>query len=193
MGKKKKKYEEGEYRCQAPGCNKIITPEKAELSFKVKRSPVYCSKNCSRRAYKKRKSIRDGGGYPITKSKIAHSKVQGIRIDLRARYGIAIKGIKDAIWHRDGFRCIWCRAMLIQPPDITLDHVIPVSVFVKNYGAELYYDPTNIVVSCQDCNIIRGDKSVEEFAAYVSSVRGEAEESILSRIEALRNKELLWQ
>ena len=61
-----------------------------------------------------------------------------------------------AIYHRDGFDCVYCRGVF--PPatgrgDLTLDHVVPRS----RGGSNL---PENLVTCCWECNVSRQDREL---------------------------------
>ena len=55
------------------------------------------------------------------------------------------KGVRFAVFTRDGFRCRYCGQ---RPPQVTLqiDHIKPVVEGGTN-------DPSNLITACQECNI----------------------------------------
>lgn len=59
---------------------------------------------------------------------------------------------KEAILRRDGFKCIYCSGT----KKLTMDHLIP-----RSKGGENTW--TNLVTCCHDCNVLKGDKSLESF------------------------------
>lgn len=61
---------------------------------------------------------------------------------------------RQAIYARDGRRCVWCRK---QPEQLTLDHVQPRSLGGSNATH-------NLVTCCMGCNRERGDRSLLAFA-----------------------------
>lgn len=58
-----------------------------------------------------------------------------------------------AIYHRDGFRCVYCKPAerLYDGVGLTLDHLIS-----RNDGGD--HDPSNLVTACKKCNSARQDK-----------------------------------
>jgi 5-methylcytosine-specific restriction endonuclease McrA len=59
---------------------------------------------------------------------------------------------RDNIYLRDGYKCIYCETK----KSLTLDHVIP-----RSKGGNNEWD--NLITCCHSCNVLKGDKSVEEF------------------------------
>ncbi len=58
------------------------------------------------------------------------------------------------VFIRDGFRCQYC-GMRVSYKNLTVDHVVP-----KSRGGKT--DWMNVVTSCMDCNIKKGDRTPEE-------------------------------
>lgn len=59
--------------------------------------------------------------------------------------------LRLAIYHRDGFRCVYCRKPRLKNysgENLSLDHVVPRSAG----GTD---DPTNLVTCCRSCNSSR--------------------------------------
>lgn len=59
---------------------------------------------------------------------------------------------REAILRREGFKCIYCGSN----KKLTLDHIIPRS----KGGGNTW---TNLVAACHDCNVLKGDKKLENF------------------------------
>ena len=64
--------------------------------------------------------------------------------------------VRSYVFHRDGRRCTYCGTAKAERHE--LDHIVPRSRGGTNRVS-------NLVVSCQDCNIAKGNMSVEEFLA----------------------------
>ena len=64
--------------------------------------------------------------------------------------------VRSYVFHRDGRRCAYCGTARAERHE--LDHIVPRSRGGTNRVS-------NLVVSCQDCNIAKGNMSVEEFLA----------------------------
>ena len=62
--------------------------------------------------------------------------------------------LRSYVFHRDGARCLYCGNAKAERYE--LDHVFPRSRGGMNRVS-------NLVVSCQDCNVSKGNQSVEEF------------------------------
>lgn len=66
------------------------------------------------------------------------------------------KSTRFAIYHRDGFDCVWCRGVFPPALDgvgLTLDHVVP-----RYLGGS--HRPDNLVTSCLSCNAARQERDV---------------------------------
>jgi 5-methylcytosine-specific restriction endonuclease McrA len=66
------------------------------------------------------------------------------------------KSTRYAIYHRDGFDCVWCRSIFpisFAGEDLTLDHIVP-----RCHGGT--NKPDNLVTSCRSCNSSRGSEVV---------------------------------
>jgi 5-methylcytosine-specific restriction endonuclease McrA len=72
----------------------------------------------------------------------------------RTRSGIPFR-IRDYVMMRDRYRCVYCGKAPIGR-DLHLDHVMPWS-----RGGDSM--PSNLVVSCANCNLSKGDKTPEEW------------------------------
>ena len=64
--------------------------------------------------------------------------------------------MRSYVFHRDGARCAYCGNA--RTDRYELDHIVPRSRGGSNRVS-------NLVVSCHDCNVRKGSKSVEEFLA----------------------------
>jgi len=64
--------------------------------------------------------------------------------------------LRSYVFHRDGARCAYCGNARAERYE--LDHIVPRSRGGVNRVS-------NLVVSCHDCNIAKGNQSVEEFLA----------------------------
>ena len=84
---------------------------------------------------------------------------------------------RAAIYHRDRWQCIYCKARFDQGAELSLDHIIPWS-----YGGPDSED--NLITACKDCNSARGNKSVLDFAPHRIS---EIQAQITKPIDAARN------
>ncbi len=80
-----------------------------------------------------------------------------------------------AIYHRDGFSCVWCGVGIEDSNvELSLDHLIPA---VDGGGNE----STNLVTSCGKCNSSRGCMSIRDYATKVTSSKQSAR-NLLARI-----------
>ena len=64
--------------------------------------------------------------------------------------------LRSYVFHRDGRKCVYCGNAKAERYE--LDHIVPRS----RGGANRV---SNLVVSCQDCNVSKGNQSVEDFLA----------------------------
>ena len=64
--------------------------------------------------------------------------------------------LRSYVFHRDGRKCAYCGN--VKAERYELDHIVPRS----RGGANRV---SNLVVSCQDCNVSKGNQSVEDFLA----------------------------
>jgi 5-methylcytosine-specific restriction endonuclease McrA len=69
---------------------------------------------------------------------------------------------KKSVLVRDGFTCSYCGSQ----EDITVDHIIPTSK-----GGKTSY--TNCVACCLECNLKKGNKSMEEMGMKLKKVPSE--------------------
>jgi hypothetical protein len=76
-----------------------------------------------------------------------------------------------AIYHRDGFACVYCAAT---ERALTLDHVTPVEL-----GGT--HAPTNLVTACVGCNSAKQHKTMRAWLAYLRG-RGMSTEGLARRI-----------
>ncbi len=92
----------------------------------------------------------------------------------RYRYGMNwIRQEKRlAIYMRDHFQCVYCRACLEDEIILTLDHV-------KHTGGN---EATNLVTACWDCNVSKGRRSVERFLEELTEGDGKKAERIMRRV-----------
>jgi len=63
--------------------------------------------------------------------------------------------LRDSIFDRDGFRCAYCGAT---DRPLHCDHIIPLSRGGTNVVS-------NLVTACQDCNLAKSNKTLEEWQA----------------------------
>jgi 5-methylcytosine-specific restriction endonuclease McrA len=77
-----------------------------------------------------------------------------------------------AIYHRDGFKCVWCGFGVGKRTKrfIELDHVIPRSEYA-GHGANGHW---NLVTSCKHCNARRGNLSVGEWLSSMEPLQQSA-------------------
>ena len=69
------------------------------------------------------------------------------------------KGIgitRKRIFRRDGFECCYCGSHR----NLTVDHVIP-----KSKGGKTSW--TNLVTACNRCNVLKGDKTLEQAGMHL--------------------------
>lgn len=66
-------------------------------------------------------------------------------------YTRVLRANRNRIYKRDGHQCVYCGSNR----NLTLDHVIPKSRGGKN-------DWTNLVTSCQKCNLKKADRTPDE-------------------------------
>ena len=62
-----------------------------------------------------------------------------------------LRANRNRIYKRDGYQCVYCGSHR----NLTLDHVVPKSRGGKN-------EWTNLVTSCQKCNLKKADRTPEE-------------------------------
>ena len=72
---------------------------------------------------------------------------------------------RQALYHRDGFRCVCCGANAEDGAVLTLDHIVA----CENGGTN---DPTNLVTMCLSCNSAKRDLSQRGWARYLREVKG---------------------
>lgn len=76
------------------------------------------------------------------------------------RSGKARRNLVAFLLIRDGDQCHWCEVTFDDDWPPTIDHIVPRSLGGRN-------DRTNSVLSCSWCNEKRGQKSPEEFRAWL--------------------------
>jgi 5-methylcytosine-specific restriction endonuclease McrA len=81
-----------------------------------------------------------------------------------------------AIYHRDGWRCVYCRSGL----KLTLDHVKPKATGGTN-------KPFNLVTCCYSCNSSKQDRSPKAWFKDLRA-RGVNTETMRKRLYRLRHK-----
>jgi hypothetical protein len=87
-----------------------------------------------------------------------------------------------AIYHRDGFCCVYCGANAEEGSQLTLDHVLACELGGDN-------DPTNLVTACGSCNSSKRDISMR---AWFQSLRdkGVDTNALSDRIRRQRTRKL---
>lgn len=65
------------------------------------------------------------------------------------------RGKRGRIFKRDNHQCVYCGS----GDNLTIDHAIPITRGGSN-------DEVNLVASCRTCNVVKGQKTQEEFLAY---------------------------
>lgn len=83
---------------------------------------------------------------------------------------------RAAIYLRDNCRCTYCLRGAESGVKLTLDHVVPYYLGGANSA-------DNLVTACFDCNSLRRDLPVEEFADLLSD-RGVDPSGVFGRIKA---------
>jgi len=78
------------------------------------------------------------------------------------------KKLRFEIFKRDGFQCQYCGAT---PPAVVLhvDHIVPVAGGGEN-------DPSNLVTSCEPCNLGKGARSLKAAPQSLASAAADAQE-----------------
>lgn len=66
---------------------------------------------------------------------------------------------RHKIYERDGKRCVYCGTKA----NLSLDHIIPRSAFVKK-GLAPDNRSNNLITACVSCNSRRRDKPIRKFA-----------------------------
>lgn len=77
-----------------------------------------------------------------------------------------------AIYHRDGFDCVWCRGVFPLDPlgyGLTLDHI-----------DGTLHDACNLVTACNTCNVRRAQTPLEE---WLLQLRREGHRGVRSRLK----------
>jgi hypothetical protein len=73
------------------------------------------------------------------------------------------RSTRFAIYHRDGFACVYCRAS-IESATLTVDHVLPCELGGTN-------DATNLVTACLSCNSAKRALTMREWLAFLRTRR----------------------
>jgi HNH endonuclease len=95
------------------------------------------------------------------------------------------RSTREAIYHRDGDACLYCqRRRHADIFSLSLDHVVPYS----KGGAD---SPENLVTSCLDCNVLRSDRSVADFARLLAGPNGESVDYLDMPSEVIDGKQRL--
>lgn len=61
--------------------------------------------------------------------------------------------LKDAVWKRDKYICVYCGKVLLTHQERTVDHVIP-----KSKGGK--FSRRNLVTACKPCNNAKGSRTL---------------------------------
>ena len=75
-----------------------------------------------------------------------------------SKYG---KQLRNAIYTRDAYRCVYCNVTVTPGINATLDHVNP----RNNNGSN---EPHNLVTSCLRCNSRKRDLSLFDFVEFAA-------------------------
>jgi hypothetical protein len=84
-----------------------------------------------------------------------------------------------AIYHRDGFCCVYCKRGLADGIELTVDHVLARELGGTNAA-------TNLVTTCRACNDRKAAKSVKDFIATL----GKRARGLAARIRKATRKAL---
>ena len=89
-------------------------------------------------------------------------------------------GLRWAIYHRDGFSCVYCGDSIAAGARLSLDHV---RAFAQCGGSS----PANLVTACLSCNAAKGKRSLAGWLVYLA-VKGVATAGIEARIDELTRR-----
>jgi hypothetical protein len=94
--------------------------------------------------------------------------------ELRALLGWLAPEVREAVYRRDGRRCVYCGRT---PPEIklTVDHVQPQQLGGRD-------DPSNLVTACRECNSDKRDMILRAYALHLESY-GRLDGEMLARVE----------
>src|SRR5271167_1722005 len=92
------------------------------------------------------------------------------------------RSTRFAIYHRDAFACVYCRATGAEGATLTLDHVTPCELGGTN-------ETTNLVTACLSCNSAKQHKTMRDWFAALRD-RGVDTSEISSRIRRLTRRAL---
>jgi 5-methylcytosine-specific restriction endonuclease McrA len=81
--------------------------------------------------------------------------------------------VKNSIFQRDGFKCVYCGST----EDLGLDHVIP---FCSGGSSKQF----NLVACCVNCNWSKGDKDPREFIFEIMGIRELIVSEVLKILDA---------
>jgi len=84
-----------------------------------------------------------------------------------------------AIYHRDGFACVYCAA----EADLSLDHLLP-----EELGGT--HAATNLVTACFPCNSAKKDRTLRKWLRYLREARGVDTTKLARKIRRLTKKPL---
>ena len=95
--------------------------------------------------------------------------------ELRALLDWLAPDVREAIYQRDGRRCVYCGRT---PPEVklTVDHVHPRQLGGRD-------DPSNLVTACRQCNSDKRDMVLRVYALHLESY-GRPTEAMLARVAA---------
>jgi len=92
------------------------------------------------------------------------------RVEALGRFRDANVKLRELIYARDSYTCVYCGAK----DDLVIDHVLP---FAK--GGSTHHN--NLVTACAPCNMTKGDRDVREF---ICDLKGMASMMIEAAIHA---------
>ena len=127
-------------------CNKEYTPE-----YSNQERQKFCSLSCRRKKDDQNKKERglNLGGY--SRSFYLNTWLRGMGVE------------------NSSCPCYWCGKSLTPDGNWNIDHLIPRSVIVKNSKTikeakhKIRHDQSNVVISCVQCNNLRGADDEETF------------------------------
>lgn len=67
----------------------------------------------------------------------------------KAAYAIS-GGVQQKVWHRDGYKCMYCGRNIGQGVTLSIDHFMPIVLGGENR-------PSNYLTACRQCNKKKGD------------------------------------
>lgn len=95
--------------------------------------------------------------------------------ELRALLDWLAPEVREAIYQRDGRRCVYCGRT---PPEVrlTVDHVTPRQLGGRD-------EPSNLVTACRQCNSDKRDMVLRVYALHLECY-GRPTEAMRARVEA---------